>query len=299
MVFYNNDLNKFFLQWLIGFIDAEGNFQITTIINKSKNKNNINIGEKQKMVKKGNPFPSFFPLHIKYSFHLSLSLKDKDLLYEIKNFFNMGQIYLYKHRKEAHYALTKLEDLKTIVSLFDNYGFFTKHQSDRYYLFRWVLLNKKRQFENIEHLNSYLQRPVNCIQYTTKDLNFSYIDKVYNTYELNIIYSNWICGFITGEGCFSQNKKRKVFYFHLEQAEREVLDFMKAYFSFNPKIRENKLRPKRKQTYSLAISSKADLLKLISFLNNNDINFIGLKGNKKKQYDIWLTDFNLKHGIIA
>lgn len=90
-----------------------------------------------------------------------------------------------------------------------------------------------------------------------------------------------------------------MFNFHLEQAEREVLDFMKAYFSFNPKIRENILRPKTKQTYSLAISSKADLLKLISFLNNNDINFIGLKANKKKQYDIWLTDFHLKHGIIA
>jgi plasmid maintenance system killer protein len=261
------DFNKFFLQWLIGFIDAEGNFQITTIVNKTKNN-----------------------IHIKYSFHLSLSIKDKDLLYEIKNFFNMGQIYLYTHRKEAHYALTRLKDLKTIVSLFDNYGFFTRHQSDRYYLFRLVLFNKKRQFENIEHLNSYLQKPVNCPQYTTKDLNFSYTEKVYNTYDLNMIYSNWICGFITGEGCFSQSKKRKVFYFHLEQAEREVLDFMsdsnpKAYFSFNPKIRENKLRPKRKQTYSLAINSKADLLKLITFLNNNDTNFIGLKGNKKKQYE--------------
>jgi LAGLIDADG endonuclease len=47
MVLQNNNYNIFFLQWLIGFIDAEGNFQIT-IQNKNKNKqtkkNNMSFG---------------------------------------------------------------------------------------------------------------------------------------------------------------------------------------------------------------------------------------------------------------
>lgn len=269
-----NKYNKFFLQWLIGFIDAEGNFQIT----KTQTKNHI---------------------YIKWSFHIGLSLKDKDLLYEIKEFLNVGIIYEYPHRNEAHFALVSTADLKILVSLFDNYGFFTTHQSYRYYLLRLLLFTNKKRFDNIDHLESFLQRPINCIQYVTKYLKFCYTNQVYNTYELNIIYSNWICGFITGEGSFVIRSTSNVFIFDIEQAERRVLDFIKAYFSFNPKVREKKRRLNRKQTYCLNISSKADLLKLISFLNNNDPNFIGLKGNKKMQYEIWLQKFYLKHSITV
>ena len=114
-------------------------------------------------------------------------------------------------------------------------------------MLRLLLLTNKKNFDHIDHLNYFLQRPINCVQYVKKHLNFCYTNQVYNTYTLNIIYSNWICGFITGEGSFIIRSTSFVFIFDIEQAERRVLDFIKAYFSFNPKVREKKLRLNRKQ----------------------------------------------------
>ena len=88
----NNKYNEFFLQWLIGFIDAEGNFQIT----KRQNQNYI---------------------YIKWGFHIGLSLIDKDLLYEIKEFLKVGKVYEYPHRNEAHFAVDSTVDLKILVTL--------------------------------------------------------------------------------------------------------------------------------------------------------------------------------------
>jgi len=50
--------------------------------------------------------------NIGYGFHLSLSIKDKDLLLDIhKNLQNKGKIYEYAERNEIRLAITKLEDL--------------------------------------------------------------------------------------------------------------------------------------------------------------------------------------------
>jgi hypothetical protein len=108
------------------------------------------------------------------------------------------------------------------------------------------------------------------------------------------IFKNWISGFITGEGCFHKSKNEKVFTFHLEQQEKEVLDFIKMYFSFNPKVFVVKQRSGRKQTYAIGISSKKDINKLISFLQEESPYFVSVKGYKKEQFLSWKNDFNKK-----
>jgi hypothetical protein len=50
--------------------------------------------------------------NIGYGFHLSLSIKDKDLLLDIhKNLNYKGKIYEYVERNEIRLAITKLSDL--------------------------------------------------------------------------------------------------------------------------------------------------------------------------------------------
>jgi len=256
-----------FLQWLIGFIDAEGNFQI-----------------QKKKLKNGT-------IRIKCSFHIGLSLRDSKLLHEIKQFLNMGNIYEYEHRNEVHFAVSKKADLNKLVTMFDTYCFFTKNQADRYLIFRHCLKNIDQIYSNMDDFDFFIQKPINFIDYSSS--NFNFFDPFFYTCEKKEnIFKNWISGFITGEGCFHKNKSGKVFSFHLEQQEREVLDFMKLYFSFNPKIFIVKPRPGRKQTYALGISSKKDISKLISFLEQESPYFVSVKGYKKEQFISWKNDFN-------
>lgn len=107
------------LEWLTGFIDAGGNFQRTI--------------EKRITKTKGVYYK------ISYNFHLSLSYVDKELLLEIKEFLNMGKIYLYPHRKEAHFAVYRKAELERLVCMLSEYNFLTRNQSDNFLLLKWDL----------------------------------------------------------------------------------------------------------------------------------------------------------------
>jgi hypothetical protein len=93
-----NELSKAenlkFYSWFAGFCDAEGNFQTTTI---------------KRINKKG----VLTSIGLKYSFHMGLHLRDKALLELIQvKLNNMGKIYEYKTKEEAHLAIYKVEDLR-------------------------------------------------------------------------------------------------------------------------------------------------------------------------------------------
>lgn len=285
----NNNISRVsFLQWLIGFIDAEGNFQVQT--KKLKNNN----------------------IRTKCAFHIGLSLRDKNLIHEIKDYLNMGNIYEYEHRNEAHFAVTKREDLKKLVNMFDTYGFFTKHQAHRYLLFKHCLKNHHLVYNSIDDFNSFIEQQSkenlnNCpfFQFNFFEhsaffiKNNNFLTNKTTDFDSNVdyIFKNWMSGFITGEGCFNISQNGKVFVFHLEQQEREVLDFMRHYFSFGPKVFVVKQRPGRKQTYAIGISSKKDITRLISFFRDKSDYFVGLKGYKKNQFLYWQNLFNEKHSL--
>lgn len=99
-------------EWLLGFIDAEGNFNIT---------------KEKRTTKKSGTY-----LKLSYNFHISLSYKDLDLLQEIKNFLQMGRIYLHKERKEAHFVIYKVCEVQKFVSLLREHNLYTRHQFDKF-----------------------------------------------------------------------------------------------------------------------------------------------------------------------
>lgn len=126
-----------------------------------------------------------------------------------------------------------------------------------------------------------------------------FIRKVYPAQFYEIKPTNWISGFITGEGSFTQNSRNNCFIFNIEQAEREVLDYIKCFFVFGPKVCTKKKRQNRKQTYAIQISSKKDLLCLIDFIQNkhNNSSFVSICGYKRTQFLLWLDCFNQKHNL--
>ena len=83
------------IPWFIGFCDAEGNFQTFP---KKRNYKTLN-GES-----------NYY--NIGYGFHLSLSIREKELLYNIYRKLDLrGKIYEYEDKQEIRLAITKLEDL--------------------------------------------------------------------------------------------------------------------------------------------------------------------------------------------
>uniref|UniRef100_UPI00223725DA LAGLIDADG endonuclease n=1 Tax=Ramaria rubella TaxID=113071 RepID=UPI00223725DA len=225
-------LNKNWIYWFIGFCDAEGNFQtfpkkINYLTLNGQTSNYYNIG---------------------YGFHLSLSIKDHELLKKIhRNLNYLGKIYEYKDRQEIRLAITKLEDLNWLIeNIFEESSLLTTHQKDRYSRLKYGVLNKFNRVETLEEyqefinksatvcfatapvgpllsLSSKLQKEENMIEH--KDFN----DKISKTIVLtaeneSFFLDNWISGFFffykrNGEGSFSIHKQGHLV-FYIEQAEK-------------------------------------------------------------------------------
>jgi hypothetical protein len=273
-----NHLEKW--NWLLGLIDAEGNF-------------NIN---KEKRINKKNQ--SYYKLS--YTFRISMSIRDKELIYDIKNFLQMGTVYLYKNREEAHFVIYQVNEVKQFVSMLSEYNLLTRNQSDNFLLFKWGLFRNIKKATSLEQIDILFQRPIYVHNYKESTEYISYknifihkIDSINPKFSFN---KNWISGFITGEGSFTTNARNKSFNFNLEQAEKEVLDYIKAFLQFNPKIYTKKKRENRKQTYCIEFSAKKDLSNLINFIQNKEKNssFISIQGYKKAQFYSWLESFNNK-----
>ena len=90
---FNNIINKNWIEWFIGFCDADGNFQV--------------FPKKRSYDKKSGISSDYF--NIGYGFHVSLNFKDFPLLQKAQvNLSNIGHIYEYPLRDEARFSVTKL-----------------------------------------------------------------------------------------------------------------------------------------------------------------------------------------------
>ena len=131
--------NNIFFPWFLGFCDAEANFQTTKF--KRINKNGIvtSIG-------------------LKYSFHIGISNRDKNLLEFIhEKLNNRGKIYLYSNKKEVHLAIVKIEDLKWLIeNIFSKYPLLTNSQASRYEQLKLGINNNLKRLDSIESFESII-----------------------------------------------------------------------------------------------------------------------------------------------
>lgn len=126
-------MNKNFLFWLIGFLDAEGNFQVFPKAQKNKQGIITRYG-------------------IGVGFHLGLHIRDLAILENIKiELGNLGKIYEYNEKNEAHYAITKKEELREFISkVFKDHTIITDYQYNRFMVMKSILDKDLKSTKTIE-----------------------------------------------------------------------------------------------------------------------------------------------------
>lgn len=104
----NNVINVLDSNWVIGFIDAEGCFNVSIV---------KNVEQKVKW-------------RVQPRFIIGLHNRDKDLICKIKFFFNNVGI-IWEDKNFIHFCVTKISDiLNVIVPHFNKYPLISKKQKD-------------------------------------------------------------------------------------------------------------------------------------------------------------------------
>lgn len=262
------NLNTTWLQWFIGFNDAEGNFQVFP----------------KKRVRKSGEISHY---GVGCAYHLSLHKRDAMLIRDIHEKLNkMGVIYEYKQKPDCRLAVGDVSGLLHLFeNVFDVYPLLANNQLMRYSLLKHCVINKVKRFPTLEEFEKF------------KSEFLASIDKQVDLISLHragkLEVDNWIIGFINGEGSFYLNKGKCNFY--IEHTDRQLLELIRYRLDFGPNVLERAARERdvgkvRKVTYQLNISSKKDLNQLITFLDNKEN--IPLQGHKLVQYNEWREALN-------
>jgi hypothetical protein len=170
--------------WVSGFCDAESCFSIIISI-KSKDKWKITA-----------------------SFEINLHIKDIEILYKIKSYFNnVGNINVKKTRKLCVYRVTSLKDLNdNIIFHFTKYPLLSSKYSD---FILWRKVVEKMVLK--EHLN---KKGLSLILKCYASINRGVSKKVSQFFPKIIPYKKvktilpdklnpyWVSGFIAGDGSF-------------------------------------------------------------------------------------------------
>lgn len=274
---HNNNYLKNWIEWFVGFTDAEGNFQVYP---------------KKRVLKSG----EVSKYNVGLGFHLSLHSRDLDIINTIhKNLNNIGTIYAYENRPEVRIAINDRSGLNLLIKTLENFPLITEYQLTRYLLLKEFLAKDIREFKTLEEFNKFKDGLISNIQATIKDKepqardlsNESHL-KHWELRLANGELDNWIVGFINGEGSFYLNKGKCNFF--IEHTNSLALELIKGRFSFGPNVLKRAPRVRDigknhiKTTYVLIVSSKSDVNNLIQFL---DSNAVSLAGHKLIQYNEW------------
>lgn len=258
-----NSTNIKFYSWFAGFCDAEGNFQTTKF--KRVNKKGI-----------------ITSIGLKYSFHIGLHLRDKELLNLIQfKLNNIGKIYVYENKEEAHLAIFKIEEMKWLIeNVLSKYPLLSLYQRLRYEQMRIGVINDLKRLDSLEDFNKILIDPLSLPELNdlTLKLGEEYLQ-------------NWACGFLNGEVSFTNgiNNNKKYPKINLEHTDEKAIELIKKILSLNHLKTYTRTRGQRKTTYSISISSKIDIHNTVLFLDN----LKNLRGYKLIQYNTWKLEYNL------
>lgn len=262
------NLNKLWLQWFIGFNDAEGNFQVYP---------------KKRVLKSG----EISHYGVGCAYHLSLHSRDATLIKDIhEKLDNIGVIYEYQNKPDCRLAVGDRNGLLYLFNIvFDVYPLLANNQLMRYSALKHFVKNDVKKFQTLEEFNKYKSEYLASI---SKQVD---LISLYESGKLEV--DNWIVGFINGEGSFYLNKGKCNFY--IEHTDRQLLELIRCRLGFGPNVLERSARERdlgkvRKVMYQLNISSKKDINELINFLDNKDN--IPLQGYKMVQYNKWKEALN-------
>jgi heme/copper-type cytochrome/quinol oxidase subunit 3 len=251
-------LDKSFIEWFVGFVDSEGNFNIKiTGLNDKTFKN------------------------VQFTFQIGLHKDDIKVLEYIMNTLKCGHIS--KSKDRINYFVNDQNSLlHIIIPIFDHFNL----NSSKYHHFmlfkKAVLLSK-----NKNHLSE--KGKINIINFqremqnmTGKWIPNSIINKINIT-------KYWLAGFIDGDGTFSTNKFVPRFKLENHVKELELYNKIKEFISIGNVILTNCRvnRINSNPTIVLEVNKIKELKEiLIPLMYNN--NYILLKSLKIEDFNLWL-----------
>ena len=206
-------------------------------------------------------------------FHIGLHIRDLAVLELMKKELgSLGKIYVYENKNEAHYAITRKEELKQFISkVFNSKNqLLTDYQYNRFIILKTILDKDLKSTTTKEEFDKLLKITFSNYNMMSNDLEF---------------LKSW--GFINGEGSFYIVKNDTVFRFAIEHTDIKVLYILKECINLSVNITEVKIRGTRKQTYCMSTTSKENINKVISFIDNNN----QLQGYKLEQYNKFKNSF--------
>nr|YP_009445507.1 LAGLIDADG endonuclease [Bipolaris cookei]ATV95677.1 LAGLIDADG endonuclease [Bipolaris cookei] len=162
-------LDKFY-RWFAGFSDAEGSFTISPILNRKTNKIEV----------------------FSFKFTIGLHKDDLGVLNIIQSKLRMGKIYSYTDK--YIFVVTKMEDIKNLISIFSKYKLNTSKYLDFSDFNLAFTLYQKREKLTDELISKLLELKNNM---NTKRINFNMPENHV------LITKSWLLGFIEGDGSFS------------------------------------------------------------------------------------------------
>lgn len=275
----NNNKNIInFDEWLVGFTDGDGTF-------------NIYISKKN---------------NITFTYKLSQSINNKQILYKIKSKLKIGTIN--DSLGMSNYKVTKKEHLlNIIIPIFDKYTLLSSKQFN-YLKFKKAInitLNKDiSKDEKIKLIKELKEKeiPLNYKSPIWNNLNISDIKSISNIN--NIVSKSWLTGFIEAEGSFYLVKKdtnRIVHAFGITQnLDPIILYSIKYIFHISNKIQLIKLKNNKTYYYKLDTTNSRSIENIINYFikNNHKILFLGVKN---LEFSIWKRSyykFKNKYNIL-
>jgi LAGLIDADG endonuclease len=261
-----------FYSWFAGFCDAEGNFQTTKF--KRINKKGI-----------------ITSIGLKYSFHIGLHLRDKELLKLIQSKLNnIGKVYEYNEKEEAHLAVYKIEELKWLIeNVLSKYPLLSSYQRLRFEQMRIGVVNDLKRLDTLDDFQKILVDPSSLPTVDSLSLAPGLLNAEPGVGE-DEYFKNWACGFLNGEVSFTYgvNNNKNFPRINLEHTDENAIELIKNVLSLNLKT-YTRTRGLRKTTFSISISSSKDIHNTILFLDNLN----NLRGYKLIQYNNWKLKYNL------
>lgn len=262
----NKNINKNdFLEWLVGFTDAEGSFLIG--------------------VDHRNNYPRF-----NFRFSIGLHIDDRPLLLFIQNNLNCGTVTSNKDQSACYFNIADTVVLKSVIlPIFDNFNLNTTKHLD-YLAFKEALLLEIPQSNETDLRLEYSNKIINL----KNNMNLKRTDYSLPLNHIKIT-PYWLLGLIEGEGSFHlrRNSLTPTFSLALTATQKPVLEaiicFLKGQLDKYSlvKVNETKLL---NLSYEKAIANSKPKFKLtilqIDYLMNIFIPFLeNLHFNSKKRLD--------------
>jgi hypothetical protein len=266
-------IDSTFLQWFVGFTDAEGNF----IINSLKN-TKLDISK------------------FSFMFKIALHKDDGTVLNYIKDKLGIGGVRYYKD--ECIFNIADKKGIALLISIFDKYNLnTTKHLDFLDFKEAFYIYLNRENISNTGLLSSVKEKILDLKnQMNTNRVNF---DRPQNS--PNIITKNWLLGFIEGDGSFfiRRDNLTPIFAIEVTGVQLPVLvqikEFLENSLGFDKyslfKLKNSSiLAVTTKKARNNSKSSVSFIISNISVLNNyfiplfNETEFLTKKGKDFKDF---------------